>query len=341
MINRRKLIGAAALALGLAGGAAQAQDYEFNLHGFLPAPALIPAQIIDPWIEEVGKATEGQVKINHYYAMQLGGAPPQLMDQAIDGIVDLSWTVIGYTPGRFPSTEVFELPFMVSDAGAASSAYWKMMVEHMEDSEFKDVKVLGTWVHGPGVIHANKKIEAPSDLEGMKVRGPSRQINALLKQLGATPVGMPVPAVPEALSKGVIDGTVIPWEVTGALKTSELVDNHTEFEGDYFYTVTFALVMNRQSWDQLSPELQTAIEGVSGEAFSVAAANAMVGGDAASRANTEKLGNSIVTVSDTSAWREASEPLYDAWIAEMSERGLDGQALIDQAKALMAEHGGS
>ncbi|MGR3502273.1 TRAP transporter substrate-binding protein [Pseudaestuariivita sp.] len=338
MFNRRNFLGAAALALGLT-GTAQAADFEFNLHGFLPAPALIPSQIIDPWADSIEAASDGAVKINRFPAMQLGGRPPELMDQAIDGIVDISWTVIGYTPGRFPSTEVFELPFMVSDAGAASSAYWRMMVEHMEDSEFKDVKVLGTWVHGPGVIHASKEVAAPSDLEGLKVRGPSRQINALLKELGATPVGMPVPAVPEALSKGVIDGTVIPWEVTGSLKTSELVKNHTEFEGDYFYTVTFALVMNRQSWDSLSPELQRVFDENSGEGFSVNAANVMVGGDAASRATAVEMGNNIVTVSDTSAWEAASAPLYDAWVAEMAERGIDGQALIDQAKELMAAHG--
>merc|ERR1711916_236634 len=99
-----------------------------------------------------------------------------------------------------------ELPFMVSDARSASSALWQITEGQLMDTEFKDVKVLGTWVHGPGMFHTADPVEVPSDLEGMKIRGGSRMVNQILQATGATPVGMPVPAVPEALSKGVIDG---------------------------------------------------------------------------------------------------------------------------------------
>ena len=224
---------------------AMAQDVTLNLHHFLPAQANVPKLILEVWAKNVEEASEGRIKVDLFPTMQLGGKPPELMDRVIDGVDDIAWTVVGYTPGRFPTTEVFELPFMVEDARAASCAYWKMFEEHMAEGEFKDAKILGTWVHGPGMFHTADPVESPADLEGMKIRGGSRLVNNLLKEAGATPVGMPVPAVPEALSKGVIDGTTIPWEVTPALKVPELVENHTEFEGNALYTLTFVLVMNK------------------------------------------------------------------------------------------------
>lgn len=333
------LAGGAALALGLA-SAASAADYEYNLQSFLPAQATIPAKIIDVWADKVEEASGNRIKINRFPSMQLGGKPPQLIDQVLDGAIDMTWNVVGYTPGRFPSTEVFELPFLVNDARAASAAFWTMMKEHMEDTEFKAMKVLGTWVHGPGMIHSSKPVVTPADFNGMKIRGASRQVNALLKQLGATPVGMPVPAVPEALSKGVIDGTTIPWEVTRALKVPELVQNHTEFTGPMMYTVTFVLVMNKDKFNDLPADLQKVLDDNSGLNFSVFAGGAQSDADGPSRQLAVDRGNNIITLdADQSAvWAKAAAPVYDTWIAEMKDRGIDGQALIDQAKALMAAY---
>jgi len=333
------LAGGAALALGLA-SAATAADYEYNLQSFLPAQATIPADIIDVWADRIEAASGNRIKINRFPSMQLGGKPPQLIDQVLDGAIDMTWNVVGYTPGRFPSTEVFELPFIVNDARAASAAFWTMMKEHMENTEFKSVKVLGTWVHGPGMIHTNKPVVTPSDLDGMKIRGGSRQVNALLNQLGATPVGMPVPAVPEALSKGVIDGTTIPWEVTRALKVPELVQNHTEFTGPMLYTITFVLVMNKDKFNDLPADLQKVIDDNSGMDFSVFAGGTQSDADGPSRQLAVDRGNNIITLdaAQSAAWAAAAAPVYDTWLAEMKDRGIDGQALIDEAKALMAAY---
>lgn len=333
------IAGGAALALGLA-SAATAADYEYNLQSFLPAQATIPADIIDVWADKVEAASGNRIKINRFPSMQLGGKPPQLIDQVLDGAIDMTWNVVGYTPGRFPSTEVFELPFIVNDARAASAAFWTMMKEHMENTEFKSMKVLGTWVHGPGMIHTSKPVVTPSDLGGMKIRGGSRQVNALLNQLGATPVGMPVPAVPEALSKGVIDGTTIPWEVTRALKVPELVQNHTEFTGPMLYTITFVLVMNKDKFNDLPADLQKVIDDNSGLDFSVFAGGTQSDADGPSRQLAVDRGNNIITLdaAQSAAWAAAAAPVYDTWLAEMKDRGIDGQALIDQAKALMAAY---
>ncbi|MBT6189116.1 MAG: TRAP transporter substrate-binding protein [Tateyamaria sp.] len=331
-----KLVGAAALAVGI-GSAAQAQEVTLSLHQFLPAQANVPKLVLDVWADNVEAASNGRIEINRYPSMQLGGRPPELMDQAIDGVADIVWTVVGYTPGRYPSTEVFELPFMMTNARAMSSAYWQMYEKHMKDTEFKDVHILGTWVHGPGMIHVNTEVKIPADMEGLKIRGGSRTVNALLAKMGATPVGMPVPAVPEGLSKGVIDGTTIPWEVTGALKVPELVNNHTEFEGNALYVLTFVLAMNKDRYESLPADLQKVIDENSGLEFSVFAGGTQADADGPSRQAAVDRGNNIVTVSgsDLDAWRAVSQPIFAEWVADMESKGIDGQALIDEARALM------
>ena len=341
---RRTLLGlaGAALAATLTSTPAMAQEETLRLHQFLPPQANVPKLVLDVWADKVEADSEGRIKVERYPSMQLGGKPPELMDQAIDGVADIVWTVVGYTPGRFPRTEVFELPFMMTNAKAASSAYWTMFEKHMKDTEFADVHILGTWVHGPGLIHANKEVRTPDDMAGLKLRGGSRLASNLIKQLGGEPVGMPVPAVTEGLSKGVIDGTTIPWEVTKALKVPELVKNHTEFTGNALYTLTFVLAMNKDRYESLSDENKAVIDANSGLEFSIFAGGTMEESDAPSRQIAVDLGNNIVTLNaeETEVWRAAAQPVVDAWLADMESKGIDGQALIDEAKQLIADYDG-
>lgn len=342
MTTRRRFMGAAAaVALAAMGAApALAQEVTLKLHQFLPAQANVPKLILDVWADKVEEASEGRIKIDRFPSMQLGGKPPELMDQAIDGVADIVWTVVGYTPGRYPSTEVFELPFMMTNARAVSHAYWEMFDKHMKDTEFKDVHILATWVHGPGLIHSADPVETPDDLVGMKIRGGGRSVNALLEELGATPVGMPVPAIPEGLSKGVIDGTTIPWEVTSALKVPELVENHTEFTGKALYTLTFVLAMNKDKYESLPEDLQQVIDDNSGLEFSVFAGGTMADADDPSREFALDNGNNVITLDEeqTAVWRERAQPIYDKWVADMADKGIDGQALLDEATALIEKY---
>ena len=178
-----KLLGGPAVAAFTSTGA-MAADVTLKMHQFLPPQANVPKLVLDVWADNVEKDSGGSIKIDHFPSMQLGGKPPELMDQAVNGVVDIVWTVVGYTPGRFPSTEVFEMPFMMKDARSLSCAYWKMFDKHMKDTEFKDVHILGTWVHGPGMIHTKDPVENVSDLNGMKIRGGSRTVNKLLELVG-------------------------------------------------------------------------------------------------------------------------------------------------------------
>ncbi|HEY5790869.1 MAG TPA: TRAP transporter substrate-binding protein, partial [Gammaproteobacteria bacterium] len=247
----KKVLVAAVLAAGVS-ATASAAEVTLKLHHFLPAPAPVPKNFMAPWAEKVEKDSGGRIKVELYPSMQLGGKPPALFDQVKDGVVDIVWTLPGYTPGRFPKTEVFELPFLPSvSAEATSRAAWDYYDANLRD-EFKDVHIVAVHVHGPGLLHLKKGVHKLEDMQGLKVRGPTRLANKLIERLGATPVGMPVPAVPEALSKGVIDGTAIPWEVVKPLKVHELVDSHLTFSGDRaLYTSFFIFAMNKAKYDGL------------------------------------------------------------------------------------------
>ncbi len=332
-------LAAGALALAATTGSALAQDVTLRLHQFLPPVATIPSKILKPWGENLSAASGGRIEIQHFDAMALGGRPPELMDQARDGVADLTMTVVGYTPGRFPRTEVFELPFMMTDPVATSLAFMEM-VETDFAEEYSDVKVLGAWVHGPGVIHTADPVTKLEDMAGKTMRGPTRVINDMLSELGATPVGMPLPAIPEALSKGVVTGTVIPWEVTPAIRLSELVTNHTEFTGDEaLYTATIVLVMNKAKYEAMPEDLRAILDAESGAKLTEMAAEIMHAADTPTREIAVTAGNNIIQLdeAEVARWKDAAQPVISRWVAEMDGKGIDGQALIDQTRALIAK----
>jgi TRAP-type C4-dicarboxylate transport system substrate-binding protein len=340
-LNRRTTL----LALGAAAafsmaGPALAQTVTLRLHQMLPQQATIPAKALVPWAQKVEAESGGKIKVQLFHAMQLGGAPPQLFDQARDGVVDLTWTVLGYTPGRFNKTEVFELPFMSGSAEQSSRAIQEY-VEKFAADEFKDVKLIAVHTHGPGLFHTKTPVTGLESLRGMKVRGGSRIISNMLTKLGATPVGMPVPAVTDALSKGTIEGTTIPWEVTPSLKVTELVKNHTTFAGkEGLYTQTFAFSMNKASYDKLPPDLKAVIDKNSGIETAAMFGRAMDEGDKAGRAIAEKAGNNIVALdlAETQRWRRTAATVETDWINEMKAKNIDGAKLASEARALIAKY---
>ena len=332
----------AAAAAILAGTAATAyaQEVTLKMHQFLPAQANVPRDVLDVWADKVEADSKGRIKIERYPSMQLGGKPPELIGQLEDGIADIVWTVAGYTPGRFPQAEVFELPFMMTNAEATSRAYWEFAEANMFSTDYKSFQPIALWVHGPGLIHSKAAITSPADLNGVKLRAPTRVTNKMFTELGATPIGMPVPAVPEALSKGVIDATVIPWEVTAALKVSELVSNHTEFGNASLYTTSFIFGMNKDKYDSLPDDLKAVIDANSGADVSAWAGKTMAAADEPARKIAVDRGNNIIQLSDAQVaeWKAAAASQEADWAKEMSGKGFDGQALLDQAKGLIAKY---
>ncbi|MDF1600971.1 TRAP transporter substrate-binding protein [Mesorhizobium sp. YIM 152430] len=338
-----KTLTAGAVAFAAFTSVAAAQETTLRLHQMLPPQATIPAEALRPWAAKVMEESGGRLKIEQYDAMQLGGTPPQLVDQVTDGVVDMIWTVIGYTPGRYPSTEAFELPFMVTTGEATSKAFHEYCEKYCMD-EFAGVKVIAFHTHGPGLIHSKNPVDTLESMQGVKIRGGSRVINQMLEALGSTPIGMPVPAVSEALSKGVIDATTIPWEVTPSLRVPELVKNHTGFTGDEgLYTQTFVFAMNQASYDALPDEMKAVIDANSGIETAAMFGRVMDSGDEAGLKIAQDLGNNIITLdeAETQRWKDTAAPLIDAWIEEMNGRGMDANAMVDDARAMIAKHLGS
>ena len=343
-MKRRSLLqGAAAAVLGapaLSGLAQQSVTLKF--HTFMAPQSQVWLSMHKPWMEKVEKDSGGQLKFEAYPAMQLGGTPVQLYDQARDGVVDVVWTLPGNTAGRFPRVEVFELPFIMNNAEATSKAYWEYIQTQAPD-EFKETQVIALQVHGPGMFHSvSKLIKSPADLKGMKVRGPTRQVTKLLGALGATPVGMPLPQIPDALSKGTFEGCVIPWEVVPSVKVHELTKFHTEFpaSGPALYTTTFVMAMNKAKYESLSPDLKKVIDANSGLATSASLGKIQQGNDPIGRKAASDRGNTIHTLSSTEAQEfiKVAQAIDDEWVADMNKRGFDGKKLLQTARDLIAKH---
>lgn len=338
--TRKQFLGAMAGAASLAAvPRVAAQTSTLRFHQMLPPQATIPAQAIKPWAEKVEKESGGRIKVQLFPSMQLGGRPPELFDQVKDGVVDLTWTVLGYTPGRFPKAEVFELPFSTGLAEPASRAF-QAYVEKYAMDEFKDVKLIAVHVHGPGLIHSLQPVTRLEEMKGLKIRGGSRIINVMLEQLGATPVGMPVTQVGEALSKGVISATTIPWEVVPALKVEQIAKNTTGFTGERgLYTQTFAVAMNKAAYDKLPADLKKVIDANSGMVAASMFGAAMDAGDKAGLALAQKAGNKIVTLdaAETQRWQRAAAGVRAVWYREVSTKGIDGPMLAAAAEELIAK----
>ena len=329
-----------AFALTAAMQSAHAADVTLRVHQMLPPQAAIPGKGLTAWAQKVEKESGGRIKIQHFPSMQLGGKPPDLYDQAKDGVVDVVWTVLGYTPGRFPKTEAFELPFMSGSAEESSKAFQEFVQKNAMD-EFKDVKVIAVHTHGPGWFHSKSPITKLEDLKGMKVRGGSRVINIMLEQLGATPVGMPVPAVGESLSKGVIEATTIPWEVVPSLKVQQIVKNHTGFSGvKGLYTQTFVVAMNKGSYDKLPADLKKVVDANSGIEVAGMLGKVMDDADKLGLSLAQKAGNNIIRLdaAETARWQRAANGVRAVWFKEVGDKGIDGPKLAAEAETLINKY---
>ncbi|SDD34157.1 TRAP-type C4-dicarboxylate transport system, substrate-binding protein [Paracoccus isoporae] len=334
---RRILLTATVFAASAAPGFTQ--EVTLRVHHFLSADAPMHADVLAPWEQMVEEESDGRIDVQLYPSMQLGGKPPQLFDQARDGVVDIAWTLLGYTPGRFPIAEVFELPFMSTTATATTLALQDYQAKYLGE-ELGDVKPL--LIHAPSAYKfhmADAQVASLEDLSGMKIRAPSRAMTDGLNALGATAVGMPVPEVAQSLTTGVIDGAVIPWEVVGSLRIEDVTDGHTELgtENGGIANSVMALVMNQAKYDGLPDDLKQVIDENSGAALAELAGAAFDAAEEAERQKYVDAGAAITVIpeEDLGPWREATQPVVDAWVQAMDDAGHDGQAMLDDARAML------
>ena len=324
---------------------AQEAEVTLRFQHFVSPNSANPKHFIEPWGEKVEAESNGRIKVEIYPFMQLGGAATAQYDLVRDGFIDGGWVIPGYQPGRFPEAEALELPFMTPKSGEeASMAAWEFTQAHLLD-DFADVHLIAAHMHGPGLIHKKgPAVVSVDDLKGLKLRGPSRPATLLLRKLGAQPVGMAVPAFPEALSKGVVDGGVITWEMSPSLKLDELTDSHTDVAGgDALYNLFFIWAMNKDSYARLPDDLKAVIDANSGMFASAWAGRAHDIGDTEGRAAMVASGNEIAEISEgeTAKIRALGEDVTAEWVTEVTDRGLDGAALVDDARAAMERYRGT
>ncbi|HEX5093879.1 MAG TPA: TRAP transporter substrate-binding protein [Burkholderiales bacterium] len=314
-----------------------------KLHHFLPPKSPAHVKMLEPWAQDVEKASGGKVKIEIYPSMALGGKPPELINQVRDGVVDIVWTVNGYTPGLFPRSEVFELPFVhTNNPTATNLAMRDMFLSGAIADDFSSVKVMFLHVHAGQAIHmAEKEVHTPDDLKGLKMRIPTRTGAWIIEALGAAPVAMPVPALPQALSKKVVDGAFIPWEIIPPLKLQDVTKY--EIEGPNrtrFGTTTFQVSMNKNTWAKLPADVQKAFEANNGEARVRAVGKVWTDSEDVGINVAVKAGNKHIVLTDAqlAEFKAKLEPVVQRWTDEVKGKGVDGKALVDQARALIAKY---
>lgn len=336
--------GAATVAVLVGSGAARSQDVTLKVEHFLGPQSTAQQQLLGPWCEKVGKESGGRIKCQIYPAMQLGGTPPQLFDQVRDGIVDVVWTIPTYQAGRFVKSEVFELPYLIKSAETGSPALWEYIQKNSLD-EFKGTKLILAHVHDGAQLHfTTKTVKNLEDLKGLKVRAPTRIATKVLAALGAVPVQMPVPQVPESMSKGVVDGASLPWEVVPALKIDEIAKTHTE-SGPGQATMSntiFVVAMNQAKYDSLPADLKKVIDANSGVAASQWAGKIWDATIAPAKKSALAHNSTInvLTSAEYDRWKKATEGVEKDWENEANAKGANGAALLEDAKALIKKNGG-
>lgn len=344
MLKRRQFLkGAGAVVAApfvIRSGYAQSPEFTLKLHHFLGPKAPAHTKMLQPWAEAIEKDSNGRVKIELYPSMSLGGSPAQLFRQVVDGVVDIVWTVNGYTPGLFPRSEIFELPTVyVNDMAATNLAMRDLFESHLAP-EYDGVHVLFMHVHAGQALHtANIAVRTPEDIKGRKIRVPGPTGNAVVEAMGATPVTMPVPDLPQALSTHAVDGALIPWEIIPALQLQE--STQYQIEGPNmtrFGTTTFQVSMNQARWEELPEDLQTVFSKHSGEDWLREVANIWRASDDAGIKMAVDAGNEhiVLTEAEMDAFNKLLAPVVDRWITERGNAGFDSAALADAAKKAIA-----
>ncbi|MGH1353174.1 MAG: TRAP transporter substrate-binding protein, partial [Methyloligellaceae bacterium] len=291
---------------------ANAAEVTVRLHHMLPPISNMHKNFLAPWAKELSEKSGGRLNVQIFPSMQLGGKPSQLADQARKGVVDITWTLPGYTPGRFPIAETTSLPFMVT-TGAKTSVVIHKLMDEFGQKEYDGIKTLAFHAHEPGKFHMQKKpITKASDLKGVSMRAPTQAFGQLLKALGADPIFLPVTEMAVSLTNGVIEGTCLPYEVVPAFKLHELTKFHstTAPGGRGLYTQTFSLLMNQKSYEKLPDDLRKVIDDNTGIALSERIGKVFESGENFGLSLVNKAGNKIneIPKSEIAIMQEAAKP---------------------------------
>jgi TRAP-type C4-dicarboxylate transport system substrate-binding protein len=342
LLKASTILAAAAIAFGPGPARAASDVVILKVSHFMATTSNFHQKILLPWCEKIGKESNGRLKCQIYPSMQLGGSPPQLYDQAVDGVADIMETIPTYQAGRFTKSEVFELPFIVRSAETGSPALWDYIQKNAMD-EYKGVKLLFVNLHdGNQMFFGKKSVKNLEELKGLKVRAPTRLAAKTLAALGATPVQIPMPSVPEAIAKGVVDGASIPWEISTSIKLQEICKTHTETGPKHAKHANsiFVFAMNPAKYNSLPADLKKVIDNNSGVKPSIWAGKILDGTTATARKIALDRHNTMNVLTDTEykRWVKATEHVNEGWIKEVDAKGGNGKALLEDARALLRKY---
>lgn len=321
------------------GAAAVAADYTLTVSSWAPPTHGVNSKLWPTLIGMMEDATGGKVTAQIKYRL---GPPPAQMDLVQDGAADLSWIFHGYQAGRFTATKLIELPGYAGDAEAASVAYWRVHEAHLAAAdEHKGVKLIGLMTHGPAHLHSARKVTSLDQVAGMKLRVPGGVGGDAGAALGATGIQVPAPKVYETLASNAADGVVMPFEARKGFKLTEVAQNVYEMPGG-LYRGSFALIMNRETFDGLPEDLRKALdEKVFGEPASRMAGTVWDEIDVAGREVTMAAADNSInpaSASDAAAWEAIAGQIRENVLAEIAAKGIDAEAAHAMVEAEMARN---
>ncbi|MFM1987761.1 MAG: hypothetical protein RJA99_718 [Pseudomonadota bacterium] len=336
----QKITLAAVLGAGLMSAGAASAQVVLTTSSWLP-PTHTLSQSQAKWCEEVAAATSSRVKCNILPKPVV--APPGTFDAVRDGLADLSYSVHGYTPGRYVFTQMAEFPFLGDSSEATSIAYQRIWDKHISKvpTEHKGLKVIAVFTHGPGIVFNTKKpINSLADLQGLKFRVGGGMVNEIGKALGANITLKPAPESYELLSSGVMDGTWFPAESVESFKIDKVIKHKTTFPGG-LYNTSFAFVMNEGTWNKIAKADQDAIAKLSGEHAARLFGRGWDTVDRRANAFMQTAGvvNTVASKAFVDEIRGKTLPLEQKWIADAKAKGLpNAEQLLKEFRAEIAKN---
>ncbi len=305
--------------------AAQQKTITMNYADYFPAPHK-QAVLVDQWCKELEKRTNGRVKVTPFHGSTLTPTA-MIYDSVTKGIADIGMGTLGYTRGRFPLSEFTDLPLGYPDSRVATKLF-NDYYKKFKPGELDDVKVMYLQGIGPAILHTAKKpVSKLEDLKGMKIRASGLQV-APTAALGASPVGMPISDVYDALAKGVADGGIFPYEALDGWKLGEVVKYTTE---SYPVALSSGLfvVMNKKKWESLPVDIKKIIDRLD-EEWVERVAKTWDEVDKEGKAFALKRGNKIITLSNAEGerWKKAVQPVLDNYVRMTKAQGLPGDEVL-------------
>ncbi|SEF88650.1 TRAP transporter substrate-binding protein [Marinobacterium lutimaris] len=303
-----------------------------------PQGSEVNMKIFEPWAKAVEEQSGGELKVEIYPSQTLVKSS-SAYDSTVQGITDISATLQGYTAGRFPLSEIVQLPGISSSATQGACILQSLYDDGSIAAEYKDTHPLFLFTTGPAYIHTRTaEIQSPSDLSGMQVRKPSEVAGEMLSNMGAQPVGMPAPDLYAAVQRGVVEGLSLPWEAMKVFRINDLTSHHLEIP---YYTGAIMATMSQRSYNALSPELQAVIDANSGMLWSKTAGEVFQDLDRQGREEAVAAGHTFGKVEDPMNDPEWSEPLktgIESYLSRLESRGFENARAIYQ-KALEYQQG--